>query len=101
MDLALDAEAKALGAAIMIRSTPQPVRARLLGDHQFTEEMGVGVTTTMQLGRAMSITADRFVDAIKAALGGAATVEVTIESGNPSASRRPWQGRRSRWPPRT
>ena len=83
MDPALDAEAKAIGAAMMIRSTPQPVRARLLADHPFTEEMGVGVTTTMQLGPAISITADRFVDAIKAALGGAATVEATPESGDP------------------
>ena len=32
---------------------------------------------------AISITADRFVDAIKAALGGAATVEATPESGDP------------------
>jgi hypothetical protein len=50
MDPALDAEAKALGAAMMIRSTPQPVWARLLADQPFAEEMGVGVTTTMQLG---------------------------------------------------
>ena len=81
MEPARDEDLNALGAALMIRAAPQPVRARLLADHPFTEELGVGVTNAMQLGPGLSITADRFVEAIGSALGGAGTVEVTTQSG--------------------
>ena len=81
MGRAHDADLKALGAALMIRSAPQAVRARLLADHAFTEELGVAVTNAMHLGPGLSITAERFVEAIRSALGGAATVDVTTQSG--------------------
>jgi hypothetical protein len=68
-------------ANMMFNSVPAAVRERLLEDRPFAEELGVGVTTTMHLSATVSITADRFVDAVRLVLNGAPQVQITTTTG--------------------
>src|SRR5436190_2225322 len=81
MDNPSKTELIAAQANLMVNSVPAAVRERLLGDRAFVEEIGIGVTTTMHLNATLSITADRFVEAVRAVLGGAPQVQLTTSSG--------------------
>jgi len=76
-----DRDLIAFQATLILNSTPEAVRERLLADRVFAECMGVAITTTMHLSSTVKITANKFVEAVRTELAGARHVEIVTTAG--------------------